>query len=128
MIDHVSLGANDFAKARAFYDAALAPLGYRRVYDMDDASGYGATDDKPFFWIGGPAEGGKRIAASAGTHIAFAAPDRGAVDAFYKAAMAAGGQDNGKPGLRPEYHENYYGAFVIDPDGHHVEAVCHLPA
>jgi len=127
MIDHASLGASDLAKARAFYDTALKPLGFRRVYDMDEASGYG-SDEKPFFWIGGPAQPGTKVPPSPGTHIAFAAPSRAAVDAFYKAALAAGGRDNGKPGLRPEYHENYYGAFVLDLDGHHVEAVCHRPA
>jgi catechol 2,3-dioxygenase-like lactoylglutathione lyase family enzyme len=127
MLDHVSLGATDLAKARAFYDAALKPLGCRRVYDMDDASGYGASEDKPFFWIGGPMQPGQRVPPSPGTHIAFAAPSRAAVDAFYKAALGAGGRDNGKPGLRPEYHSSYYGAFVLDPDGHHVEAVCHMP-
>jgi catechol 2,3-dioxygenase-like lactoylglutathione lyase family enzyme len=128
MIDHVSLGATDLLKARAFYDAALAPLGFRRVYDMDDASGYGASDGKPFFWIGGPPAPGQKMSPSPGTHIAFAAPDRAAVDKFYAAAIAAGGSDNGKPGPRPEYHADYYGAFVRDLDGHHVEAVCHRPA
>jgi catechol 2,3-dioxygenase-like lactoylglutathione lyase family enzyme len=128
MIDHVSLGATDLAKARGFYDAALAPLGLRRVFDMDDASGYGESEEKPFFWIGGAPVPGPKVTPSPGSHIAFAAASRAAVDAFHKAAMAAGGTDNGKPGLRPEYHETYYGAFVIDPDGHHVEAVCHLPA
>ena len=127
MLDHVSLGVGDIAVSRSFYDAALKPLGCRRVYDMEILSGYGATEDKPSFWIAGPEAVGQTVLPSSGSHIAFAASSRAAVDAFYKAAMAAGGRDNGKPGLRPEYHENYYGAFVLDPDGHHVEAVCHLP-
>jgi catechol 2,3-dioxygenase-like lactoylglutathione lyase family enzyme len=127
MLDHVSLGVADLAKSRSFYDAALKPLGCRRVYDMDILSGYGATEDKPSFWIAGPDAVGQTVMPSSGSHIAFAASSRVAVDAFYKAALGAGGRDNGKPGLRPEYHPDYYGAFVLDPDGHHVEAVCHMP-
>ncbi|WP_199698887.1 VOC family protein [Oleomonas cavernae] len=79
------------------------------------------TQGKPFFWI---SSGGR---PAGHMHIAFAAPDRASVDAFYEAALAAGGKDNGAPGLRPHYHANYYGAFVLDPDGHNVEAVCHGP-
>jgi catechol 2,3-dioxygenase-like lactoylglutathione lyase family enzyme len=127
MIDHVSLGVGNLAKSRSFYDAALKPLGCRRVYEMDMLSGYGASEEKPFFWISGPLRPGQKAPPSPGSHIAFAAPSRAAVDAFYEAAIAAGGQDNGTPGLRTEYHPNYYGAFVLDPDGHHVEAVCHGP-
>lgn len=126
MLDHVSLGASDLAKSRAFYDAALTPLGCRRVYEMDQASGYGASEDKPFFWIGS-GHSGQKVPPSPGTHVAFAADSRAAVDAFYQAALGAGGRDNGRPGLRPAYHTHYYGAFVLDPDGHHVEAVCHRP-
>lgn len=125
MIDHVSLGATDLGRSRSFYDAALAPLGLRRVHDMDDSSGYGESEDAPFFWIGGSPTPGAKVQPSPGAHIAFAAPSRAAVDAFHKAALAAGGRDNGRPGLRPEYHPDYYGAFVLDLDGHHVEAVCH---
>jgi catechol 2,3-dioxygenase-like lactoylglutathione lyase family enzyme len=121
MIDHLSISVSDMAKGRAFYDAALAALGAKRVMDVDQfASGYG-IDARPVFWIGAGAP------ALAG-HIAFAAPDRPTVDGFYKAAMAAGAKDNGAPGLRPHYHENYYAAFVIDPDGNRLEAVCHKPA
>ena len=121
MIDHLSISVSDMTKARAFYDAVLATISAKRVMNVDDyASGYG-TDRKPVFWIGAdkPALNG---------HIAFAAPSRAIVDAFYKAAIAAGAKDNGAPGLRPHYHENYYGAFVIDPDGNRLEAVCHNPA
>lgn len=128
MLDHVSLGVGDLARSRAFYDAALQPLGGRRVYDMEILSGYGLAEDKPCFWIAAPEAGVAKLQPSSGSHVAFAAATRAAVDAFYQAAMAAGGKDNGKPGLRPEYHPDYYGAFVLDPDGHHVEAVCHKPA
>lgn len=120
MIDHLSIPVADMNKARAFYDTVLATIGASRVMNVEDfASGYG-TDCKPVFWIGA----GK---PSLNGHIAFAAPGRAAVDAFYKAAIAAGATDNGAPGLRPQYHENYYGAFVIDPDGNRLEAVCHRP-
>lgn len=117
MLDHVSIKVADFARAKAFYDQALAPLGLKVLMgDGQFFAGYG--DTRPFFWIGqneGP--------VATGTHIAFAAKDHGAVQAFYLAALAAGGKDNGAPGLREHYHPTYYGAFVIDPDGHNVEAV-----
>jgi catechol 2,3-dioxygenase-like lactoylglutathione lyase family enzyme len=118
MIDHLSLYAADLARSRAFYTAALAPLGYAALMDYGTVVGLGA-DGKPDFWIAG---GGPVRPIQ---HIAFVAKDRAAVDAFYAAAIAAGGTDNGKPGLRPQYHANYYGAFVLDPDGHNIEAVCH---
>jgi catechol 2,3-dioxygenase-like lactoylglutathione lyase family enzyme len=124
MIDHVSLGVTDLDRSKAFYDAALRPLGYTRIMEFPEGIGYGA-DQKPAFWIGVP--GGATISAGVGTHVAFVAPSRAAVTAFYDAALKAGGRDNGKPGLRPEYHPNYFGAFVIDPSGHHVEACCHMP-
>ena len=120
MLDHASIGVRDLDRSRAFYDAAMAPLGYGRVMDIPQATGYGPADS-PQLWIGQT----DSARASTGFHIAFEAPDRAAVDAFYETALAAGGSDNGKPGLRPEYHPDYYGAFVIDPDGHHIEAVCH---
>ncbi len=128
MIDHVSIPVADMAGARAFYDATLAPLGFKRMMNFDEqgrgASGYGT--DHPWFWIG--REGARKAApVSQGSHIAFRAPSRAAVDAFYQAAMAGGAKDNGAPGLRPNYHPNYYAAFVFDPDGHHIEAVCHQP-
>ena len=120
MLDHVSIGVTDIERAKAFYDRALRPLGIERLYaEGDAAAGYGANK-KAFFWIG------LRSAPQTGAHIAFASPDRATVDAFYKAALAAGGTDNGKPGLRPHYHANYYGAFVLDPDGHNIEAVCRI--
>jgi catechol 2,3-dioxygenase-like lactoylglutathione lyase family enzyme len=128
MIDHVSLGVGDLALSRAFYDAALAPLGYRRCFDIDDASGYGAGalsalgEQALPFWIGRDPQ-----ATGGHGHVCFSAPNRAAVAAFHKAALARGGRDNGSPGLRPHYHANYYAAFVIDPDGHRIEAVCHRP-
>ena len=126
MIDHVGFPVSDYARAKAFYEKALAPLGYTLIMEVQQneqdakAAGFGANG-KPDFWIGG--EGGLNRAI----HIAIAARDRAAVDAFYRAAMAAGARDNGAPGLRPHYHANYYGAFVLDPDGHNIEAVCHAP-
>lgn len=124
MIDHLSLGVNDLAAARAFYDAALKPLGMTRVMEFPGVCGYGPSKEAPVFWIGVPA-GGRWANACPGNHVAFAAPTPAAVTAFHRAALRAGGRDNGKPGLRPQYHPNYFGAFVIDPSGHHVEAVCH---
>ena len=118
MLDHVTVGVTDFTRSATFYDAALAPLGIRRLFgDGARFAGYGEAG-RPYFWIG------VRPAVETGTHIAFAAPDRATVDAFHRAAVAAGGADNGRPGLRPQYHPHYSGAFVLDPDGHNVEAVC----
>ena len=126
MIDHIGLSVADFDKSVAFYTAALAPLGLIVQMEVTEemTGGHGAhigygVPENPFFWIGS----GK--AASSGVHVAFSAPDRATVDAFHKAALAAGGRDNGAPGLRPEYHPNYYGAFVFDLDGNNIEAVCH---
>jgi catechol 2,3-dioxygenase-like lactoylglutathione lyase family enzyme len=120
MLDHVSIKVADFRRAQAFYDAALAPLSVARVMgDGQFFGGYGA-EGKPWFWIGQGDQSG-------GTHVAFAVADRATVDAFYAAAMAAGGRDNGAPGVRAHYHPTYYGAFVLDPDGHNIEAVCHAP-
>ncbi|KGJ17194.1 VOC family protein [Paracoccus sanguinis] len=128
MIDHLGLAVADLARSRAFYEAALAPLGAAVQKEVTDAmtGGHGAhlgfgTPESPDFWI----SSGKP--ATTGVHVAFAARDRATVDAFHAAALAAGGTDNGAPGLRPEYHPNYYGAFVLDPDGNNVEAVCHTP-
>lgn len=118
MLDHVTLRVADFDRSRAFYDAALQPLGLAVVMSEGRAAGYGR--DRPFFWIG---EG----AGGAGAHVAFAAQDRASVDAFYAAAIAAGGRDNGPPGVRAHYHPTYYGAFVLDPDGNNIEAVRHAP-
>ena len=122
VLDHVTIGVTDLARARAFYDAALAPLGI--VYmcgEGDTFSGYG-DGESAFFWFG------LRDAAQTGVHVAFTAADRATVDRFHAAALAAGGEDHGAPGLRPQYHADYYGAFVLDPDGHNIEAVCHRPA
>ena len=127
MLDHVGIGVSDVARSKAFYDKALAPIGIALVMEVgaeqtgdQPACGFG-SDCKPYFWFGGASD-------IARAHIAFVAKDRASVDAFYKAALAAGAADNGAPGLRPHYHANYYGAFVLDPDGHNIEAVCHLPA
>ena len=128
MFDHVSLGVADMERSRRFYDAALAPLGLKRYQENDYGSGYGPSEEKADFWISLPWDKGKTARSGPGTHVAFTAADRDAVDAFHAAAMAAGGRDNGAPGLRPEYSPSYYGAFVLDPDGHNVEAVCHKPA
>jgi catechol 2,3-dioxygenase-like lactoylglutathione lyase family enzyme len=136
MIDHLGLPVSDLARVTEFYRAALAPLGYGVVMQVSaeetghgGAVGFGAPgkaadfqSGKPSFWIGE----GERLPGH--IHVAFVAPSRAAVDAFYRAALAAGGKDNGSPGLRPHYHANYYGAFVLDLDGNNVEAVCHAPA
>ena len=127
MLDHVGIPIADYARSKAFYEKALAPLGYALVMEVPQtggghvAAGFGA-DGKPDLWIG--SEGGLNHSV----HIALLAKDRATVDAFYRAALAAGGKDNGGPGLRPHYHANYYGAFVFDPDSHNIEAVCHAPA
>jgi len=128
MLDHVSLGTANLARARKFYDAALKPLGYKMVLPVPGYGyGYGGAKGDAKFWIGLPLAKRRKPRASAGTHVAFLAENRKSVDAFYKAAIRAGAKDNGKPGLRPEYHANYYGAFVFDPEGHAIEAVCHKP-
>ena len=121
MIDHTGLYCTDVACSKAFYKAVLAPLGYAIIREYDEFAGFGVPP-KPDFWIGQGKPNDPPI------HIAFRADSRAIVDAFYAAALAAGGRDNGPPGLRPRYHENYYGAFVRDPDGHNIEAVCHDPA
>jgi catechol 2,3-dioxygenase-like lactoylglutathione lyase family enzyme len=126
MIDHMGLPVTDFARSKEFYARALEPLGFRVVMEVslsdDGEDGYaGFGDERPHFWIGT----GKPLVGR--LHVAFEAKNRAAVRAFYEAAIAAGGKDNGSPGLRPHYHENYYGAFVLDPDGHNIEAVNHLP-
>jgi catechol 2,3-dioxygenase-like lactoylglutathione lyase family enzyme len=121
MIDHTSVSVADVAKSKAFYRTALAPLGYELVMEWETFAGFGVAG-KPDFWIG---EGPPNVPA---IHIAFRAETRAQVDAFYQSAVASGGRDNGPPGLRAQYHPNYYGAFVLDPDGHNIEAVCHIPA
>ena len=127
MSDHVGFSFSDYDRAKAVYAKSLAPLDYSLIMEVTAeqtghaaAAGFGANG-KPDLWFG--AEG----AMNKPVHIAIVAKDRATVDAFYKAAMAAGGRDNGAPGIRPHYHANYYGAFVLDHDGHNIEAVCHAP-
>jgi catechol 2,3-dioxygenase-like lactoylglutathione lyase family enzyme len=125
MLDHVGFPVSDFDAAKAFYRYVLAPLGYELVTDIDGDdrgrhAGFGSRG-RPQFWI---TEG---VPVVGRLHVAFAAQDQASVDAFYKAAITAGGTDNGPPGLRPHYHPDYYGAFVFDLDGHNIEAVCHEP-
>ena len=122
MLDHLSIQCDDYAASLAFYDSVLAPLGGGRVMDFGGACGFG-IGGKPDFWIGAHATGGEGREC----HIAFAAEDRAAVRAFFGAAVATGAEVLHEPRLWPEYHPNYYGAFVRDPDGNNVEAVCHLP-
>jgi catechol 2,3-dioxygenase-like lactoylglutathione lyase family enzyme len=123
VLDHISLGVRDLAASGAFYDAALAPLGYARVVEKGIGYAYGPGPGREgmMFWIVQP---DAEITPSRGSHVGFTAPDPNAVDAFHAAAMAAGARDNGAPGLRPEYSETYYGAFALDPDGHKIEAMC----
>lgn len=125
MIDHTGVMVSNFEVSKRFYTAALAPIGYQLIMEVPseltghgDAAGFGEPP-KPDFWIGAGTPNVPPI------HIAFRVTNCALVDAFYKAAIAAGGKDNGAPGLRPHYHPNYYGAFVLDPDGHNIEAVCH---
>jgi catechol 2,3-dioxygenase-like lactoylglutathione lyase family enzyme len=122
MIDHLSLGTADLARAVAFYDAALAALGIVRVWTFDDAVGYGHLGGGDKLAI--KARAGF-VAPGAGFHVAFSAGTRSEVDAFFAAALAHGGLSDGAPGLRPQYGPGYYAAFVLDPDGHHLEAVFH---
>ena len=121
MLDHVTIGVSDIERSKAFYDHALRILGITRLYaEGDRFAGYGVRP-KAFFWIG------CRETPQTGPHIASTATNRGTVDRFHEEAIKAGGRDNGPPGLRPHYHAHYYGAFVLDRDGHNIEAVCHAP-
>jgi catechol 2,3-dioxygenase-like lactoylglutathione lyase family enzyme len=129
MLDHTGINVSDFERSKAFYRAALAPLGYRLLKETGLGAGFGvlqghgrSLDPAGDFWIAPGAPLVPRL------HVAFSAASRGAVDAFFERALAAGGKDNGPPGLRPRYHTDYYGAFVFDPDGYNIEAVCHAPA
>lgn len=128
MLDHVGLQVSGYERSRDFYRKVLAPLGSELVMEVTaEQTGDGAhacfgIDGKPSFWIGTSQHGG----AVGPVHIAFTAHNRAAVDAFHRIGLATGGTDNGAPGLRPHYHEHYYGAFVLDPDGHNIEAVCHV--
>jgi catechol 2,3-dioxygenase-like lactoylglutathione lyase family enzyme len=125
MLDHITFGVSDFNRAVAFYDQVLRPLGVEKLVEVSAEStgttpyaGYG-EDDKPYFWIA------MQRAPVMAIHVAFLARDRATVDAFHRNAVLHGARDNGEPGVRPHYHPNYYGAFVLDPDGHNIEAVCH---
>jgi catechol 2,3-dioxygenase-like lactoylglutathione lyase family enzyme len=127
MLDHIGIPVSDVARSAAFYRLALAPLGVSVVMEVtpemtgEGRSHFGfGSQGKPWFWIGEGAVGSR-------VHVAFATRSRAEVDEFHQAALIAGGRDNGAPGLRPHYHPNYYGAFVLDPDGHNIEAVCHAP-
>ena len=122
MIDHAGFTVSDYERSKAFYSGALAPLGMTLVMEpAGRAAGFG-KNGRPYFWL----EADRPCVTQ--VHIAFEAPDRETVDAFHAAALAAGGTDNGGPGVREIYHPHYYGAFVLDPDGNNVEAVCHTPA
>ena len=119
MLDHLALGVRDLAASRAFYEGALAPLGYGVVMEREGSVAFGPMA-RPIFWL-------NAREPSANVHVAFQAAERRDVDAFHAAALAAGAQDNGAPGVRQQYHPHYYGAFVLDPDGNNAEAVCHTP-
>ena len=122
MLDHLGIAVEDFGRSKAFYQQALAPLGIELLMEpIPGIAGFG-ENQKPYFWIG------DRDAPQTGIHVAFEVPTRELVDAFHAAALAAGGTDNGAPGVRELYHPQYYGAYVLDPDGNNVEAVCHRPA
>jgi catechol 2,3-dioxygenase-like lactoylglutathione lyase family enzyme len=121
MIDHTGFGVRDYAASKAFYERALAPLGLSLVMEVQQAAAGFGKDGKPEFWLE------KQRTPVTEVHVAFRAQDRATVDAFHAAALAAGGTDNGAPGLREIYHPTYYGAYVLDPDGNNVEAVCHRP-
>jgi catechol 2,3-dioxygenase-like lactoylglutathione lyase family enzyme len=128
MFDHVGITVRDFERSKAFYQVALAPLGYKLQMEFTGAAGFG-REGMPAFWIGGRPDfwTEEHQVGHAPVHLAFRASDRAAVGAFHAAALVAGGRDNGGPGLRAHYHPTYYGAFIIDPDGNNVEAVCHRP-
>jgi len=128
MLDHVGFAVSDLERARKFYQQTLSPLGIMLIYDItveqtdgEAYLGFG-EDQRPYFWVGT----GRRFGGN--IHVAFLAETRDLVDKFHAAGLKAGGKDNGAPGLRPHYHKNYYGAFVLDPDGNNIEAVCHGPA
>jgi catechol 2,3-dioxygenase-like lactoylglutathione lyase family enzyme len=124
MIDHLSVGVSDLERGRRFYDAAMAPLGYRRVNDKVRSSGYGPDENQDDFYIVLVSSEGSTVP---GSHVALKANTRAAVDGFHSAALAEGGADDGSPGIWKRYHENYYAAYILDPDGNRIEAVCHTP-
>jgi catechol 2,3-dioxygenase-like lactoylglutathione lyase family enzyme len=122
MIDHAGINVADYDRSRAFYERALEPLGISMLMEPLPRIGGFGRDGKPFFWISG-----ERKPVTENVHLAFGVGDRATVDAFHAAALEAGGTDNGAPGIREIYHPTYYGAFVRDPDGNNIEAVCHRP-
>jgi catechol 2,3-dioxygenase-like lactoylglutathione lyase family enzyme len=127
ILDHIGVNVSDYARAKAFYTQALAPLGIVPIMEFGDAAGFG-RGGKPEFWIGARQasfQSSEHLRVITPIHICFRAANREEVDAFHRAAVAAGGKDFGGPGLRPQYHPGYYGAFAIDPDGHNVEAAFH---
>ena len=125
MFSHITVGSSDVGRSARFYDAALAPLGFSQTYRDPEAVGYGSgPDGESGFWVLLPFDN-RPMHPGNGTHTAFHAKTRAAVDGFYAAALANGGTDEGAPGLRPQYHEHYYGAYVRDPDGNKLQAVCH---
>jgi len=122
MIDHICVDVSDFKKSKSFYEKALKPLGIQLLNESDGKyAGFGESGEKPFLWL----IGGR--GATKQSHFAFQTDKRDQVNAFYDSATSAGGKDNGKPGVRKDYHPNYYAAFVYDPDGNNVEVVCHQP-
>jgi catechol 2,3-dioxygenase-like lactoylglutathione lyase family enzyme len=133
MIDHTGITASNLARSKSWYQAALAPIGYMLLHELPasvtghaDVVAFGdATTKRATWWVAGPRP--SHGATQPPTHTAFSVATRAQVDGFYKAAVAAGGQDNGAPGVRPHYHASYYAAFVRDPDGHNIEVVCHVP-
>jgi catechol 2,3-dioxygenase-like lactoylglutathione lyase family enzyme len=120
MLDHVSVIVSNYEKSKAFYTGVLAALGISPLMEFPGATGFGTKETGPYFWIG-------KGSASRGGHVAFRAPSREAVRKFHAAGLGLGGRDEGAPGLRPDYHQNYYAAFLLDPDGYKVEAVIHTP-
>ncbi len=127
ILDHFGINVSAYARSKAFYEGALAPLGITCLMEFGDHGGFG-RDGKPEFWISGSPTAYQKpehVRVITPVHVSFAAKSRAEVDAFHAAALAAGGRDNGAPGPRPQYHPGYYGAFVLDPDGHNVEAVHH---
>lgn len=121
MLNHISIGVRDLERAKAFYDAVLKPLGYRCLHAGDTALGYG--DTAAAFWLY-PTQSPVPADDASGLHVCFTAPTRKGVDGFHKAALGAGGRDNGKPGIRADYDPSYYAAFLVDPDGYRIEAYC----
>ncbi len=127
VLDHITLVVSDYTRSRAFYEKVLEPLGIKRVMEFGQACGFG-RETKPDFWISAGAASfhkPEHLRVITPTHVAFVARSRAAVEAFHRTALAAGGKDYGAPGLRTHYHPNYFGAFILDPDGHDIEAVFH---